>query len=145
MTTRPPGGSPRGAARFTESAERRERRALPAFAAGLALVALVAGVPALLLYLAGPVPLPKSRPDFGDLTHTVNAAQLLSVLVIVVWLAWLQFMLCVLVEVSAALRGGVLAVHIPFSGPSQRLARLLVASVLLAGTVVGQVSAAQAA
>ncbi len=146
MNTRPPGGRPTGAARFSEPSNGgRRRRSLSAIGSTLALLALVAGVPAVLLLLAGPIPVPTSWPSFDDITNTVDSAQVLDVLVIVVWLAWLQFMVCVVVETLAAVRGGVLAAPIPFSGPSQRLARLLVASVLLAGTVVGQVSIAQAA
>jgi nucleoid-associated protein YgaU len=146
MTARPPGGSPSGAARFsgpTPSPGRRRR--FPAVLATIALLALIIGVPVVLLLLANPIQLPTTWPPELNLTHSVDTDQVLNVLVIVVWLAWLQFIACVAVEVVAALRGGVLAGPIPLSGPSQRLARMLVASVLLAGTVVGQAGLADAA
>jgi len=145
MTRRPPADRPAGAARFVTSTHSRARSRLSAFAATIVLLGLVGGVPAVLLLLAGPVEIPTSWPNRGTLTGRIGIEQVIAVLVIVVWLAWLQFLICVTVEVLAALRGGVLAGPIPLSGPSQRLARALVASVLLAGTIVSQVSAAQAA
>lgn len=147
MTTRPPAGRP-AAARFVVPVQSRQSRArsrLSAFGATIVLLGLVGGVPAVLLLLAGPIEIPTSLPDRADLTGTIGIEQVLAILVVVVWLAWLQFLVCVAVEVLAALRGGVLASPIPFCGPSQRLARALVASVLLAGTIVGQVGAAHAA
>ena len=150
MTTRQTTGPAGGAARFSEPTPTRgERGFFSTFAATAALLGLVGGVPALLFLLAGPTPFPTSLPTTwptpSHLTQSLDTTQILNVLLVVVWLAWLQFVVCVAVEVAAALRGGVLAHPIPLSGPSQRLARLLVASVLLAGTVVGQVSIAQAA
>jgi hypothetical protein len=145
MTSRPPAARPVGAARFNPPAPVRAHSRLSTVGATIALLALVAGVPALLVLLAGPVTVPTAWPDRASVTGTIGIEQVITVLVVVVWLAWLQFLICVLVEVLAALRGGVLAARIPFSGPSQRLARTLVASVLLAGTIVAQVSTAQAA
>jgi hypothetical protein len=148
MNRRSPSGRDSGAARFAPPPPpppRRSRSRLSAVGAAVVLIALVAGVPALLVTLAGPVSLPTTWPDRASLTGSIGIEQVLTVLVVVAWLAWLQFVLCVLVEVVAALRGGVLARPVPLSGPSQRLARALVASVLLAGAVVGQMGAAQAA
>ncbi|HST82135.1 MAG TPA: BTAD domain-containing putative transcriptional regulator [Kineosporiaceae bacterium] len=143
MTTRPPATRP--AARFNVPVQSRARSKLSAFGATIVLLGLVGGVPAVLLLLAGPIQVPTTWPDRSTLTGPIGIEQVLAVLVVVVWLAWLQFLICVAVEVLAALRGGVLAAPVPLSGPSQRLARALVAAVLLAGTIVGQVSVAQAA
>ena len=145
MTRRPPADRPAGAARFATPVQSRARSRWSALGATIVLLGLVGGVPAILLLLAGPIQVPTEWPTRASLTGRIGIDQVIAVLVVVVWLAWLQFLVCVAVEVLAALRGGVLANPIPLSGPSQRLARALVASVLLAGTIVGQVSAAQAA
>jgi len=138
-----------GAARFTQQTTQvpRRSRAGAAFS-GLALLALIAGVPAGLYLLAAPL-LEQGRLS-GDLLPdgalgTVGIDQVLAVLVVIAALAWLQFVICVLVELGAALRGGVLAAPVPLSGPSQRLARWLVGSMLLVGVMAGQVGVAQAA
>jgi hypothetical protein len=106
---------------------------------------LLVGVPGLILVLARSTVLPTSWPNRNLLSGTLSINQVLTVLVVVVLLVWLQFAVCVAVEVVAALRGGVLAAPVPLSGPSQRLARALVASMLVAGTMVGQMGGAQAA
>lgn len=115
-----------------------------ALAAGLVLAVLVAGVPAGLLLLGGTPPIPTSLPTRDDLTGTIGAEQLVGVLLWVAWLAWLQFTLCVLVELRSAIRGIGLPRHVPLSGPTQRLARVLVASVIVAVSAVGPASAAVA-
>ncbi|NDL58920.1 hypothetical protein [Phytoactinopolyspora mesophila] len=120
-----------------------QQRSLPrALAAALALAVLVAGVPIGLLVLAGHPPIPTSLPTRDDLTATIGADQLIGVLLWIVWLAWLQFTICVLVELRSAVRGIGLPTRVPMGGASQRLARVLVGSVLLAATAVGQASAA---
>jgi hypothetical protein len=58
-----------------------------------------------------------------------------------VWLAWLHFAVCTAVEVVAAVRGGALAPHVPLGGGSQRLARALVAALLLSTGIASQASA----
>ncbi|MGF1662530.1 MAG: LysM peptidoglycan-binding domain-containing protein, partial [Kineosporiaceae bacterium] len=121
------------------------RRPLRALAAGLVLAVLVVGVPAALPLWAGPPPVPTSLPDRADLTRPVDADVLLGVLAVVVWLAWLQFVVGVVVEAVAAVRGGVLAPAVPLAGPSQRLARSLVAAVLLSSALAAQASSAGAA
>ncbi|PSL06777.1 hypothetical protein CLV30_102165 [Haloactinopolyspora alba] len=119
-----------------------ERGGFQAFAAGLALLFLVAGVPAALILLGGAPPIPTSWPGRAELTGTIGAEQLVGVLLWVVWLAWLQFLVCVLTELRSGLRGVGLPNRVPLSGPTQRFARVLVASVLVATAAVGQASAA---
>src|SRR5690606_38705726 len=58
-----------------------------------------------------------------------------------VWIAWLQFTICVVVELRSALSGVGLPARVPLAGPSQRVARTLVASVLLLVTAVGPATA----
>ena len=115
-----------------------------AFGAALALLLVVVGIPVALIALGGVPQLPTSLPTREQLTGTIGAAQLLSVLVWVVWLAWLQFTVCVAVEARSALRGIGLPARVPLAGPSQRMARALVAAVLLLVTAAGQASAAVA-
>ncbi|WP_166353147.1 BTAD domain-containing putative transcriptional regulator [Phytoactinopolyspora limicola] len=118
------------------------RSLMQALVAGFALLVLVVGVPVGLLALAGAPPVPTSWPTRDDLTSTIGADQLIGVLLWIVWLAWLQFAICVLVELRSAVRGIGLPSRVPMAGASQRLARVLVGSVLLAATAVGQASAA---
>lgn len=119
-----------------------ERNLLQAFAAGLALAALIVGVPAALVILGGSPPVPTSWPTRDDLTATIGTEQLVGVLLWIVWLAWLQFTVCVLIEMRSAVRGVGLPSRVPLSGPTQRFARALVASLLVATATVGQASAA---
>ncbi|GAA4757648.1 hypothetical protein GCM10023328_46930 [Modestobacter marinus] len=97
----------------------------------LLLVALV-GIPAGLL-VAGGNPLPSSVPSLSDVTDALsrpdNGEIFLSVLLIVGWLAWLFFALCVLVEFGAQLRG-LPAPRLPGLGLQQTAARGLVAAVI---------------
>lgn len=96
----------------------------------LALVGLVGGVPYALLRLAGP-------PITGDLlnadlfTSQVGPETITAILILLVWLAWLQLFLCVVVEVYAALRRVGMPARVPLSGGTQALANRLVSAVLL--------------
>jgi hypothetical protein len=106
----------------------------------LALTLLVVGVPALLVALSGPPPVPTSLPGREELTRSIGMEQVLTVLVAIVWLAWLQFMTCLIVELFSTIRHHGVPAPVPFSGPSQRLARALVGGLLLAGVFGGQVA-----
>ncbi|MGH8824309.1 MAG: hypothetical protein ACRDVN_07530 [Jiangellaceae bacterium] len=112
-----------------------------ALASGAVLLALLVGMPALLLWLGGVPRLPTSLPSREDLTATIGTEQMLTVLVWVAWLAWLQFAVCVVVELRSALSGVGLPSRVPMSGLSQRFARVLVGSVLLAASAVGPAAA----
>ncbi|WP_260615412.1 bacterial transcriptional activator domain-containing protein [Microbispora sp. KK1-11] len=112
----------------------RTRRTAGDVLAGLgalvALVGLVGGVPYALLRLAGP-------PISGDLlnadlfTSQVGPETIIAILILLVWLAWLQLFLCVVVEVYAALRRVGMPARVPLSGGTQALANRLVSAVLL--------------
>lgn len=134
------------AARFERLIERDEspRSGRETFGALIALLALVVGVPALLLVAAGPPPFPTSVPGAKDFAQQLSIEDLVSVLLAIVWLVWLFFCACVVLEVIAARRGG-LAAPVPLGGPLQRLARVLVGALLLAGIVAGPATAASAA
>ncbi|MBO3745150.1 hypothetical protein J5X84_03650 [Streptosporangiaceae bacterium NEAU-GS5] len=103
---------------------------LAGFAALLALVGLVGGVPYALIRLAGP-PVPGELLDPDLFTSQVGPETVVSVLIVLVWLAWLQLLLCVIVEVYAGLRRIGMPARVPLSGGSQALANRLVSAVLL--------------
>jgi len=109
----------------------------------VALLLLLIGLPAALLVLAGAPPIPTSVPSARDFAQQLSFEDLVTVLVAVLWLTWLWFVVCVVVEVLAARRGG-LARSIPLGGPLQRLARVLVGALLLTGIMAGQAQAVEA-
>ena len=128
-------------ARMGAPAVQRERRAGEVIGSGLALLALVVGLPALLLVLAGAPPIPTAFPSMRDFAQQLSFEDLLTVLVGVVWLAWLYFMVCVVVEVIAARRGGM-ARAVPLAGPLQKLAQVLVGVLMMSGIMAGAAQAA---
>ncbi|MEO9151750.1 MAG: hypothetical protein ABI243_05065, partial [Lapillicoccus sp.] len=145
----PAGGAPNGPTgpeRFRQAPVDADRpstvRRIVSF---VGLLAIVVGVPALLVWLSGHPPIPTRLPTRDDLTQTIGVEQLLVVLVAVVWLAWLQFVLCLVVELFSAVKHQGVPSPVPFSGPSQRLARMLIGGILLTSVVVGQVGAVTAA
>ncbi|TDD64192.1 hypothetical protein E1293_41845, partial [Actinomadura darangshiensis] len=97
----------------------------------VALTALMAGVPFALITLFGS-PLPDHVPSASDLTHKVGPGALIAILVALVWLAWLQLAVCVVVEVYAGIRGVGVPARVPLAGGTQSLVhRLVVAALLL--------------
>jgi DNA-binding SARP family transcriptional activator len=122
------------------TAARRASTVRRGLAALVALALLVIGPPAALLTFVGN-PVPKYATIGGRLTDEA----VIGLLAAVVWLAWAQLMLAILVEAAAAIRGAPLPRRIPLSGVQQDLARRLVLAVafLLAGSAA--MSAASAA
>ncbi|MER7486190.1 BTAD domain-containing putative transcriptional regulator [Streptomyces sp. NPDC126497] len=103
-----------------------------AFLAFVALAVLLVGVPFALAVTAG-WPFPKTFEPMDWLKQDVSVDTFLAILTFVVWLAWAQFTACVLVEMKAALSGVGVPGRVPGAGPSQLLARQLVAALLLVG------------
>ncbi|MEV0689541.1 BTAD domain-containing putative transcriptional regulator [Streptomyces sp. NPDC050388] len=103
-----------------------------AFLAFVALLVLVVGVPLALAMTAG-WPFPETFEPMDWLRRDVSVSTFQSILVFFVWLAWAQFTACVLVEMKAALSGVGVPGRVPGAGPSQLLARQLVAALLLVG------------
>ncbi|MET9526831.1 BTAD domain-containing putative transcriptional regulator [Streptomyces coeruleorubidus] len=103
-----------------------------AFFAFVALAVLLVGVPGALATQIG-WPLPNGVPSFDWLQQEITVDTFLNILTVVVWLAWAQFTACVLVEMKAALSGVGVPGRVPGAGPSQLLARQLVAALLLVG------------
>ncbi|MDP9820651.1 hypothetical protein J2S59_000460 [Nocardioides massiliensis] len=121
--------------------ERPERRFGEVIGAGFALLLLVVGLPAALLALGAPPPIPTQAPSLAQIARELSAEDLITVLVAIVWLTWLYFLVCVVVEVVAALRGG-LARSVPLAGPLQSLARILVGALLMTGILAAPAQAA---
>src|SRR5690606_28090013 len=115
-------------------------------AALAALVAIVIGAPALLLWL-GADPLPDQVPSLDRIVEVLTSPDdgrlLMWALSIVGWLAWAVTAVSVLLELIAQLTGRS-APRVPGLGMPQRLAAVLVAAVLAALTAPG-VSHAHAA
>lgn len=111
-----------------------------------ATAAIVVGVPVVLIAAFG-APWPRHVPGTSWLTAPITSSTLLDVLAVVVWLAWLHFVVCLVVELLAERRARGLALRVPGGGlGTQSLARRLVAAiVLLAGTTSVAVSSASAA
>ncbi|MEN8654008.1 bacterial transcriptional activator domain-containing protein [Streptomyces sp. 21So2-11] len=104
-------------------------KALLAF---LALAVLLVAVPGALIAFVG-WPLPDELPSLETLQSEITVMAFVHVLTVVVWLAWAQFTACVLVEMKAALSGVGMPSRVPGAGPSQMMARQLVAALLLVG------------
>ncbi|MFD1827767.1 hypothetical protein [Mumia zhuanghuii] len=132
--------------RFAEARmpPRQSRRPLEVLGAVAALGLLLVGLPVALVLLSGPPPIPTSLPSLTDAARQLSMDDLLTVLVAVVWLAWVWFVVCVVVEAVAARRGG-LARTVPLAGPLQHLARVLIGVLLMSGIVAGPAQAATSA
>lgn len=128
--------------RFNQSTRPPERRSVgQAVLSALALLILIAGVPVLLVVLTGPPPVPTGWPTRESLTQPIGIGALITVLTVVVWLAWLHFVVCVIAEFANAVRGRGLPRSIPLGGGSQRLARVLVSALIVTGIAAGQAAA----
>jgi len=109
----------------------------------LGTLAIVVGVP-VALFAAFGTPWPDQKPSVEWLSTPTTGETVLSVLAVVVWLAWAHFVVCLVVEAVAERRKSGLAPRIPGGGiGTQGLARRLVSSIVLlaAATSVGMSSA----
>lgn len=96
----------------------------------LALAALTVGVPAALVLAFG-LPIPHKLPSTSVLTSQLDVMSVLRVVAVVIWLAWIQLVWCVIVEIRAAVRNVGVPGRVPLAGPSQSLAHRLVTAALL--------------
>jgi hypothetical protein len=95
----------------------------------LALIVLTAGVPVgLIAYFGSPVPYGIS---LSTLTTQLDLTAIVKILSVVVWLAWIQLIWCVVVEIRAAIRNVGVPGRVPLAGPTQSLANRLVTAALL--------------
>ncbi|MEV4801986.1 BTAD domain-containing putative transcriptional regulator [Nonomuraea sp. NPDC049421] len=112
---------------------------LAGLAALVVLVGLVGGVPYALLTFVGP-PIRPELLDLEVLTGNVGPSTIIAVLVLLVWLAWFQLFVCVLVEVYAGVRRVGMPARVPLSGGTQFLANKLVSAALLLFTAGAMVA-----
>ncbi len=94
------------------------------------LVLLLGAIPYALVRFIG-WPLPHQMPTADSLRQPLSSQTLEKALAVVVWLAWAQFTACVLVELANARRGVGIPAKVPGAGPSQFVARQLVAALLM--------------
>jgi hypothetical protein len=114
---------------------------LAGIVAVIALLALTAGVPLGLITVFG-LPIPHGMPKMSVLTHQLDAQAILKVLMVVVWLAWLQLLCCVFAEVRAAVRNAGMPARVPLAGGTQAVAHRLVTAALLLFTATVALSPA---
>lgn len=105
----------------------------------VALAVLLVGVPGALATQIG-WPLPNGVPSLDWLQQEITVHTFLNILTVIVWMAWAQFTACVLVEMKAALSGVGVPGRVPGAGPSQLLARQLVAALLLVGATAASLT-----
>jgi hypothetical protein len=110
-------------------------------AAVLALAALTVGVPIALVGVIG-LPWPHGTVGVSVLTHQLGIPSILRVLSIVIWLAWLQLVWCVIVEIRAAVRNSGVPSRVPLAGATQSAAHRLVTAALLLFTAASALSPA---
>jgi hypothetical protein len=103
---------------------------LKGLASLLAIVAIVGGVPYVLLRFFG-TPWPDQMPNRDVLFNELGAETIIGIITFFVWLAWLHFVICLIGEAVAEVRGHGLSPRIPLGGGSQTLARRLISGVVL--------------
>jgi len=109
----------------------------------LALTVLIAGVPVALITVLG-LPIPHSKPTVGLLTHQLSTLSIIRILSVIVWLAWLQLVICVFAEIRAAVRTAGVPARIPLAGGTQAIAHRLVTAALLLFSATSALSPAYA-
>ena len=123
----------------------RSRRSAGDVLAGLlavvVLIALIGGVPFGLLTVFGS-PIPHTVPTMSALTHQITASAVLKVLAVVVWLAWVQLILCVVAEIRAAARNSGMPARVPLAGGTQAAVHRLVTAAALLFTAAAALSPA---
>jgi hypothetical protein len=107
----------------------------------LALAVLTVGVPIALISVIG-LPWPHAAPGLSAFTHQLDIPSILRVLSIVIWLAWLQLVWCVIVEIRAAIRNVGVPARVPLAGATQSAAHRLVTAALLLFTAGAALSPA---
>ena len=96
----------------------------------LILLVLLIGVPAALLAVLGS-PIPHTMPALSLLTHRLDILAILKIFSVVVWLAWLQLVVCLIAEVRAAVRNTGMPPRVPLAGGIQPAVHRLVTAALL--------------
>ena len=105
------------------------------------LTALTIGVPIALVTLVG-LPVPHTMPKLSALTSQLDITAILRILSVVIWLAWIQLLWCVLVEVKAAASHTAARPKVPLAGATQSAAHRLVTAALLLFTAAAALTPA---
>jgi hypothetical protein len=105
------------------------------------LGALTVGVPIALITVVG-LPLPHTVPKLSALTSQLDITAILRILSVIVWLAWIQLVWCVLVEIKAAASHAAASPKVPLAGATQSLAHRLVTAALLLFTAAAALTPA---
>ncbi len=114
---------------------------LAGIAAVLVLTALTIGVPIALVTVVG-LPLPHTMPKLSALTSQLDITAILRILSVIVWLAWIQLVWCVLVEIKAAASHAETRPRVPLAGATQSAAHRLVTAALLLFTAAAALTPA---
>ncbi|MGZ0146178.1 hypothetical protein ACXJJ3_03855 [Kribbella sp. WER1] len=109
---------------------------LKGFLALLAILAIVGGVPYVLLRFFG-TPWPDSMPSKSMLFSELSIRTVLGIIAFFIWIAWLHFVVCLIAEAVAEIRGHGLSPRVPLGGGSQALARRLIGTVVLIAAGAG--------
>jgi len=105
------------------------------------LTALTVGVPIALITVVG-LPLPHTLPRLSALTSQLDITAILRILSVIVWLAWIQLVWCVLVEIKVAVSHAEARPKVPLAGATQSLAHRLVTAALLLFTAAAALTPA---
>ena len=114
---------------------------LAGVAAVLLLLALTIGVPIALISVVG-LPLPHTMPKLSALTSQLDVTAILRILSVIIWLAWVQLVWCVLVEIKAAVSHVGMPSRVPLAGATQSAAHRLVTAALLLFTAAAALTPA---
>ena len=129
---------------MARSGSGRVRQRLTGLAAVLVMVAMVVGVPVLLVAISGS-PVPSSVPSLAQvwarLTSQDDGTLLLGLVRVVAWVAWLVFVVSLLAELLARVRG-LPAPQLPGLRVPQSAARGLVAAAVVLFVAAPAVGAA---
>ena len=109
----------------------------------VALTALTIGVPIALITVVG-LPLPHTMPSASALTSQLDVTSILRILSVVIWLAWVQLVWCVLVEIKAAVSNVGVPSRVPLAGATQSAVHRLVTAALLLFTAAAALAPAVA-
>jgi hypothetical protein len=104
------------------------------------LTALTIGVPVALVAVVG-LPIPHTMPKLNALTSQLDTTAILRILSVIIWLAWIQLVWCVLVEVKAA-ASHTATPKVPLAGATQSAAHRLVTAALLLFTAAAALTPA---
>jgi hypothetical protein len=105
------------------------------------LTALTVGVPVALVAVVG-LPIPHTMPKLSALTSQLDITAILRILSVIIWLAWIQLVWCVLVEVKAAASHAATRTRVPLAGATQSAAHRLVTAALLLFTAAAALTPA---